>query len=328
LKETLKILNDYVETQKKEGPPCQKEKFCEVVEKKGKCCEEEKKDNECCCECESAKCVIAACDPCDAPEINKLLNVVYTPIPHFPFPESGALVNLTTPSTYNPVFNYYVTLPCDQECGEVRLLWPFVWMIKEVVNRLAGRFTRSGFVTVKFILNVLSKKLIKDPAQLIPTLNVGGVTNGPCICETANAAQFDYTFNLRYEVVGDATFATLASGSSVVFSYPNNSKLFDPIVLGVPATFLIEPSTLELILPIRASPEFDLVFLGIQASILALVHIVSDCCNSSLDIEPTINIPEVIGFIRVNSPALYFSFIPSIDNDGYWVATNLENLNV
>jgi len=313
----LKILNDYVETHKKDTP-------CHKVEK---CCdkkkfEEKKNDNDCCCECECAKCVVAGFEACDAPEINKLLNTVYTTIPNFPFPDNGTLITLAATSAAAPfafpTFNFYVTLPCDEECGEVRLLWPLVWMIREIVQRLNGRFTGTGFVSVRLVLNVLSKKLIKDPAQLIPTLNTGGVNNGPCICDSSNAAQFDYDFLFAFApATPTSAFSTLTEGSTVALSGPNNPAI---------ATFFIDPATLALSLIVPPTAAFT-SFVTIVDAILSMAG------SGSIPIDPAIlaSLAVAVGAIPVDSPAHYYSFIPSCEQDGcdgYWVATSLEFLHV
>jgi len=318
LKETLKILNDYVETHKKDIP-CQKvDKCCDKKKH-----EEKKQDNDdCCCECECAKCVVAAFEACDAPEIDKLLNTVYTTIPNFPFPDNGALITLatTTPTTpfRFPDFNYYVTLPCDEECGEVRLLWPLVWMIREIVQRLAGRFTGTGFVAVRLVLNVLSKKLIKDPAQLIPTMNTGGINNGPCICDSSNAAQFDYDFLFAFApATPGATISSLITGSTVTFSAPNIATI---------ATFAIDPVTLKLSLLLPASPELTEFLTEINDAIAALASFIG-----SGVIPLPIAIPTIAASLPLDPPAHYYSFIPSCEQDGcdgFWVATSLEFLHV
>lgn len=319
LKDTLKILNDYVETHKKDIP-------CQM--NINKCCDNN--DNDCQCECDCAKCVVAGFESCDAPEIDKLLNTVYTTIPNFPFPDSAALISLTNTTTVNPFkfpdFNYYVTLPSDQQCGEVRLLWPLVWMIKEIVQRLAGRFTGTGFVSVRLVLNVLSKKLIKDPAQIIPTLNTGGVNTGLCLCDTTNSAQFDYTFLFAFAQSNTSAFSTLTQGSTVTFSGPNIPSILtfsiDPVPscgLSVqPTGSIVDPVNFALSLRVTADP-----------ALINFLVLIDEIINSGG--EPLIPIPVFIGSIPVNSPAHYYSFIPSCQqdcNDGFWVATNLESIHV
>lgn len=293
-KEALKILDEYVETHKK-NPYCHKlpndKKKCEDVEE------------ECCCGCECAKCVVASCNICDVPEINKFLNTVYTTIPNFPFPNNSVLINLNGTTQDLPLqlgeFNYYVALPHDQECGEIRLLWPLVWIIRELINKLRGRFSGSGFVSIRFVLNVLSKKLIKDPAQAITTLNTDGITNGPCFCETANAAKFDYDFLFQFGPnIATPAVSELIS-ASVRFSGPNVDNII---------TLHINPVTLALTLRIPPS--------------LQLLEILSALGDIDL---------PFVGEIAYHSPAHYYSFIPSCGQDAcdrYWVATSLELVHV
>lgn len=331
LKETLKVLNDYVETHKKDSP-CQVKNKCNDKsrhQEKEECDEKELEEKkECCCECECAKCVVASFKSCDAPEIDELVNTVYTPIPRFFFPENGTTISLgpfITPDTAFQLgtFNFYVTLPCDEDCGEVRLLWPLVWMIPEIVQRLNGRFTlpvgaTEGFVRIIFNLNVLSKRLIKAPAQLITTLNTGGVTNGPFICDASSAAIYDYNFLFRFvpstiiPPPGMEVPAVLGTGSTVIFSTPNHP---------VAGAFLIDPVTFALALRIPIDPAFEAFFetldelFGLAGSLITLD-----------------TIPDFIGAIPVSSPAHHVSFVPSCDrNDGcdiFWVATNLSTLRV
>jgi len=365
LKETLKVLNDFVESHKKEGP-CQNK-----MENKGdKCCDKKSKHPEmqdCCCENDCAKCIVGSREACDAPEIDKLLNTVYTTIPHF-FTETGALIPLigttaTAPYTF-PDFNYYVALPCDS-CDEIRLLWPLVWMIPQIIQRL--RFTGAGFVKIRMVLNVLSKKLIKDPAQLVPTLNTGGVNNGPCICDASSAAEYDYTFLFAFTADrGIGTLSSLTTRSTVTFSAPNNATV---------ATFDIDPVTLALSVPVfgiantsaflatlvtailPTLPPLEVVgfltALGVPAGELTTLvatigadSVVTVTTNPipgfitiTVNTSPPTIVPvrlpatplPVISSIPVSSPAHYVSYVPSCEKEGcegYWVATNLETVSV
>lgn len=364
LKETLKVLNDFVESQKKTSP-------CQT--KKNKCCDKKnKKPSDCCCDNDCAKCVVASRDSCDAPVIDKLINTVYTNIPIFPLPLTGALIPLTgTTSTapYSfPDFNYYVSLPCDDQCGEIRLLWPFVWMVQQIIQKLT-RFTGTGFVRVRLNLNVLSKKIIKDPAQLIPTLNTGGLNNGPCLCDSAPAVQYDYTFLLAFaESPTIGAPSVLTTGSTVTFSSPNNPRAevfaIDPTTLGlshvVNSTASIAPllftflSSMVLILPSDILANL-LIGLGVPPTDPGVIYLeglspgtivpgITVALDQTGALTLTVPVPGAPSFVITvptsltvtssipsSSPAHYVSFVPSCDKEGcdsYYIATNLETLRV
>jgi len=360
LKETLTILNDYVENTKKNKCPVRKEECCEKKEKK-ECCE--KKDNKCCCE-DCAECVVASRDACDAPEIDKLINTVYTVIPNNLTPVNFTFGSIPVPNT-PIILNYYVKLACEA-CEEIRLLWPLVWMIPELFNRVNNKFSlpaptlvngvltpATATLTVELLLHVISKKLIKDPAQANPTLNTGAPVNGPCICDTSSAATYDYTFNFTLEGPVTGTVAGLArvTDLQIIFSTPNNAA---------EQTIIVDVSganpTFALAVPIIASPSVlnffvaNLVFtIGID-SVLTLplaallesigVTIPADAVIGSTlvtavpGITPgtvivsfttggsppeviTVTVPmeDIIGTIPVFSPAHYVSFVPSCDKD-------------
>jgi len=337
LKESLQFLNSYVDTHKKNKDCCVKK--------------DDKKDNkkECCCEADCAKCIVASREACDAPEINKLINTVYTTIPCFQFPENGTLVPITGNNEYD--FSYYISLPCDS-CDEIRLLWPLVWMIPQIIQRLKGRFSGTGVVIVKLLLNVLSKKLIKAPAQAIPTLNTGGVVNGPCICDSSSAAVYDYTFNFNFTAVegGPST----VTGGILTFSAPNTpvavtfTITIDPVTGAVTLALPnININLIAAILPLMplGSVLAFLASVGISSS--ALTTFITNLMNNSAasltvtvvgnvitltgSNETTISFTFPAQSLSTLSPAHYVSFVASCDKeecDGYWVATNIETLRV
>lgn len=301
--ETLNNLSNYVRKRKKNS---KKEKKCK-----------------CKFECECAKCVVAAFEQCKAPEIDKLINTVYTPIPNFN--ENIVPISLNNTTSANPFtlpdINYYVSLPCDKECGEIRLLWPLVWMIPEIAKRLniftlttilgPGGQVLPGFVKIRFVLNILSKRLVKNPAQIIPILNTGRIESGPHICNSVNIIQFDYDFLFRFgpsnrTVVG--VFPAILDGLSIVnLSAPNN-----PIV----ETFSIDPeNNFALSLDIPVDPILN-----------AFLQFIENQFPNS----PFLPTKLIVGSLPVFSPAHYISFVPSCENDceKYWISTNIETTRV
>jgi len=287
------------------------------------------------------------------------LNVVYTLIPCLNLPEAnGGLVTLPATGTFSPAcspYNYYVNLADDVDCGERRLLWPIVWMIGELINRLSNRFSGTGSVTLRFNLNILSKELIKAPAQAQPTLNTGGPANGPCICDSLSAATYDYVFVFNF--VGSGSAASTLSSGSVTFSAPNNPNVI---------TFSITPSSGAILTatnfvlnaPVQASSGliailFSLLESGgllplpipgllsglIIAALVSLGLVVPPAALLNISLDPITG--EIVitfsdssvaplritlaqfasvfaaGSIRVYSPAHYISFIPTVtDCDG------------
>jgi hypothetical protein len=295
LKETLKALEGFLECKNKN-----KNKYDKCCEDSAVSCsfseKDEKKKH---CKCDCAKCVIASRKACDAPVLKKLLNTVYTVIPNFK--HNCPIVVCPDIITTLPDINYYVQLPCD-ECNEVRVLWPMVWIIRELIKKL--RVTGTGFINVKFILNILTKKLAVDPAQLQPTLNVGGATNGPCICDTIGAVQYNYEFFLNYAATSSSLCINAPStftGGTVTFSVPNNEE-FVTYSIAVPEG----NGDITILLPDPLVPAL------IEAGVLT---------------DPAID-PNTFGARTAFSPAHFISFIHSCDKDkccdGYWVATMLN----
>lgn len=312
-----------------------------------------KEKNRECCEPNYADCIVASKEACDAPEITKLVNTVYTTIPNFNFPQNGALVNISSNLEYT--FNYYIKLPCES-CEEIRMLWPLTWMVPQIIKKLTG-FTGTGIVTIILQLNVISKKLIKDPAQVTPTLNTGGIVNGICICDSSSPATYDYTFNLAFasSELGPSVLST-TSPSTLTFSAPNN-----PVV----AQFAIDPNTLNLIPQTQQSfinfiaasigiifIQFFLVDLDEIVPLLALLGISNPTLTNIIDNStgvPTVSVngtlivitgnPSTLGSYSIvtpgifpaTSPAHYVSFVSSCgknSNNNYWVATNIETSRV
>jgi hypothetical protein len=275
LKDTLTVLNDYVESQKKG--------------KKDKCDKTEKKDDKDDCECENdcGECVVAGREACDARVINKLLNVVYTTLPQsLGRPGNSGLIELT--SNPSPItLNYFVKLPCIG-CDEIKLLWPLTWMIPEIFNRVNSRFTApAGTITlsVKLQLHVLSNELLKDPSKASPILNTGSPTNGICICNSTGAATWDYTFTFTLTSTG--TGAATVTALTVTLSDPTNPSV---------VTFNVDLTDFSLTQPVPISAAF-LTFLA-------------ETIGGSL-----LPIPTSVGDLPVNDPAWNISFVPSCDGD-------------
>ena len=256
--------------------------------KKNYCIE---KKNKSCCELQCAKCFLASHEACDVPEINKLVNTVYTTVPCFPFPENCTPITITNNPEY--CFNYYISLPCEL-CDEIRLLWPLVWMIPQIISKLQGKFLGTGIVTVKLLLNILSKKLIKAPAQANLILNTGGVINGPRICDSVAAAVYDYTFIFSF-VAGPGSPSTASvlsttSASYLTFSAPNNA---------VVAQYTIDPVTLNLI-PQNSQNTVNLV----AGTIAALLVLNDNFIDESTPLNNGHAIIEVITFFGATSAQL------------------------
>lgn len=207
IKKAIELLN-YIDLHKKE---------C-CIKNKNKC------DNELNC----TKCLIASSEACDAPEINKLINTVYTIIPNS-FSFNNELININDNVEY--CFNYYIKLP-RISYNEIRLLWPVIWMIPELIQKLQGKFIGSGNITIKFLLNILSKKIIKAPAQNNLILNTGF---NSCM---NNSAIYDYTFNFPLISTTGTSILNNLLPWTLTFSVPNN-----PIF----SQFVIDPNTYDLI---------------------------------------------------------------------------------
>jgi len=110
----------------------------------------------------------------------------------------------------------------------------------------------------------------------------------------------------------------LTTGSTVTFSGPNIPSIL---------TFFIDPLTLGLTLKVPIDPDFAAYLVLVGAAIATLFEL----AGSGVGPDPVPAIPPFTGALPVNSPAHYYSFVPSCDQDGcdgYWVATNLEILHV
>ena len=309
-----------------------------------------------CCELRCAKCIIASKEACDAPVINQLINTVYTVIPNFSFPENGLLVMINGSNEY--CFNYYISLPCES-CDEIRLLWPITWLIPQLIQKLQGKFTGTGNIIVKFLLNILAKRIIKAPAQSNSTLNTGNVINGPCICNSSTAL-YDYTFNFAFTSGSPSSTLSLILPSTLSFSAPNN-----PIIV----QFVIDPITYNLIpqnqvnllnLAVSTIEGFgSSAFLGGLEPVITSIITHLGATSSQLSLLPAFltasvssgitgvtisgttvtltNGTETYTFLATNiitavSPAQYISFVFSCnkdnknnnnDHESYWTATNL-----
>lgn len=210
-------------------------------------CDKPKLGCGCASEC-IAECVQATCNQCDAPVLTKLVNTIYTALPCFKFTESAgtvtlvALDNFTSPSTpYSlSVFDYYVRLP-NETHHEVRMLWPVVWMIPELINKLGtSRFIFStlegdsgqfGYVSFKINLNVLSSKIVKDPAQQGIILSTDNISNEfdnagvSCACKDV-ITTWNYNFLLQFLPANTMGGAGTLVGITIMVGTPSNSALY------------------------------------------------------------------------------------------------------
>ena len=346
-------ISDYVESHKKD--------YC--IEKKNNRKDRKNKKNKRCCELRCAQCLVAGNEACDAPVINKLVNTVYTTLSCFPFSENGMLTTINGTNEY--CFSYYISLPCEFN-DEIRLLWPVTWIIPQLIQKLLGKFSGTGNVIVKFLLNIMSKKIIKAPAQVTSTLNTGGIVNGPCVCDSTSAV-YDYTFNFAFVSGSPSSILSTVSPSYLTFSAPNNA---------VAAQFTIDPSTLNLIpqtsanllnfivgvlisdlisgqdspFPSTSLPSYVALLASIGATsvqIAAFTTFFDAAQTAGSDITITLTgttitftatgtfsgtfVFPVPNIVIASSPAQYVSFVPSCekgDCKSYWVATNLETERV
>jgi hypothetical protein len=288
-----------------------------------------------------AECVQASRNECDAPCMSALLTTVYTALPRFEFPEDGSPITITATgetgeleptagSLTLPDFNYFVRLN-NKVCDEARMLWPLVPMIGPIINKLSNNVAISnassitGPATANFIgklfftlnLHVLSKRMIKDPAQQIPLLNTGTPSDGMCICNSVSSAVWSYKFDLIFAATADiGTGVTLPSGAlipatlvgMVIFcNTPNVPSSFVVIVFpsGTENFTFIPPYT-----PLT-STNFNLFLSG-----------------QFLALDP--DSPNQFIF-KIFSPAHYVSFVPprrECGNDNSWVATTLAITNI
>jgi len=257
-----------------------------------------------------------------------------------------------------PDFNYYVSLP-DHGTHEVRLLWPLVWMLPQLQQRLQGKFSGTGPVTINLLLNVESERLIKDPAQPNPVLNTSGPNNGPCICDSNGLAVYNYDF--VFNIVNGA-LAAAPNYSTVSLTVPANGIgaqfVFDSSLVlqaAIPASntllsallasFLTTPNAAGPVILGNAGVNL-LASLGIVASVAgvpftaATLLAVSPNATGGFTLSfsgpvtgsLTLAAGSVVsGFVPVKSPAHYVSFIPSCNKDecdSNWFATYLETLFV
>lgn len=303
-------------------------------------------------ECEYTDCIAANNNSCDAPEIDKYINIIYTSIPNFHFPQNGTLLNITNNPIYN--FNYYIKLP-SQLCEEIRILWPLTWMIPQLVQKLNGKLTGTGIIGINLSLDILSKKLIQDMALANPTLNTGNNTlidSSRGLCNSV--ATYDYLISLAYTGTSSASTLSTTIPSTVIFSTPNNSMTLQ---------FTIDPVTLNLIsqdqanyatfvaatLRIITNQNFGTppASVGAKLMLLNLLGISSPTLTAILtaqpsDVSPTVSITgatititgttgsysfTVPGTFPSTSAAQYVSFVYS-HTKNYWVATNIETSRV
>jgi len=263
LRKTLNVLDGFIEARRRGSNKCENDSSCSTNnERQGNC----------------DKCIVAARRSCNAPVMRNLLNTVFTPLPKF-----RSTINVyTTTTTILPNINYYVMLP-NKACSEVRLLWPLVWMIPQLISRLT--VMGSGMVQIPFILNVLSNKLIKDPVQLQSTLNTGNA-NGPCMCNTINTTQYNYVFNLEYAAIppslgasGNAEFIR----GSVTFSIPNNPN-FLTLQITVPNGALLSPA------PASQTDTFNLFYNDVQVfSPAQYISFIPSCKNDGFWFSTMLN---------------------------------------
>lgn len=369
LKETLKILNDFVDTHKNNND-------CEV--KSIKC---EKKQNECCDENNCARCFTASKEACDAPVIGELIDTVYTLLPQIAEYNTPYNISYSVPSsatvpttpTYCKTYSYYVQLT-NEACTEVRMTWPLVWMINPLASKVANAYTATlpaGVtnatvgIQITLLLNLLSNKLIKDPAQLTPVLNNGNTNNGPCICDSSAAAQWDYTFNFTLSFAGAAGASGISgtvTNATITLSAPNNPQVLTVLVTPTnsSSTLGAANSTFDLSIPIPSSVgNTQLILLGLTNvesdtttidAILEGYGVIPPTGYTSVTFNQNASSPNLIdanfmcsnsctsvitfdpfpGAIPIASPAHYVSFVPSCEDkcDSFWIATNIETLNV
>lgn len=202
-------------------------------------------------ECSSdniAKCIQATCSQCDAPTISALLNTVYTALPRFKFTESSGTITFVSLDVFTsqsapyllPTFDYYIRL-ADKSDHEIRMLWPIVWTIPELINQLGtSRFIFSsvsgdvtGYVSFRLNLNILSNKIITDPTQALPVLSTdlndftAGQTCGDVV------ATWAYNFVLAFIPTTPGNAAIL--NNIMITMYAPNNTLSATILVAPPA---------------------------------------------------------------------------------------------
>ena len=133
LKRTLNELDEFIESRRRgsrrrgsrrngsrrNGSRCENESRCENDSRSSSSC-----STNCSCSGTCGKCLVASRASCDAPVMCNLFNTVFTTLPRF-----RSTINVyPTTVTILPNINYYVRLP-KNGTGEVKLLWPLVWMI-------------------------------------------------------------------------------------------------------------------------------------------------------------------------------------------------------
>src|SRR5438093_194055 len=110
----------------------------------------------CSCDCKCAKCVVAVtCRDRCVPTVNALENVVFVTTPNlFRDVENivlpGVLTGGPPPPTVSPIpvtplphaeFDYFVRLP-RLPCDEVRVDFPLVWLIPQLVSQITANLSK------------------------------------------------------------------------------------------------------------------------------------------------------------------------------------------
>lgn len=311
-----------------------------------------------------------SCEISEISEINELVNIIYTLIPaisEYKVPYSLDTIVSPTASSVIKKFNFNIKLPCES-CNEIRILWPLVWMINPIATKIKNSYnltltdtgTESAIVEIKFILNVLSSKIIKGPTQTYGILNKSEINNSLCICNET-AAKWDYTFYFTLTGTGSAgsTVTPTISSATINLSSPHNSSISTILVTPVGNSSLDGKSEFTLSIPMYASEgntalinaglntllaEGDTVNIvtilqGFGITIPSNATIITVTSNGTIltiiytvGLNPPIKIEftPIIGYIPVYSPAHYISFVYSCEDKyrDYWTATNIESLNV
>jgi len=320
-------------------PQCKKQSSCN---KQTNCKQNAHAENKYVCddsECGTCKaaCVTASPNPCNAPTIRDLVTTTYTRLPNFNFCDGGGLITiplvLTTVPFYNgdtvtiatgtytlPTLDYYVRLdPCLK--GEARILWPLVSLLQNLISQFSnrvsltvptGEFTTTfGYVNLTVNLNVLSSRVIKDPAQPTPIQNTGNGAGGPTVCENMGT----WSYNILLAFNGATTPATpVLTYIAIGLGEPN----FKPTIILDPgySRYLVEGYISLLGIPSRSST------VPVTANNLTLYNIFTPSPNTFDGVNGNYSYPLALSV----SPAQYISFVPSYD--GTVTSTLLSSLNV
>lgn len=197
---------DMPDDRKKSGP--QKCKPCKVVRP------------DCKCNRECASCVIASTEACNAPQINRFLNLVNTPVYSTYRPAYGEpLPHCTIEQTF------YVALPCDN-CHEHEVLWNLSQILQNLFNLVNDRYAATNcngphenHIEFKFALNIVSNKMIVDAGYAIQAQNTNrnGMFTEKCGLKTATR----YVYLIHFDLQDTGSFYSI-TGARVIFNGPND----------------------------------------------------------------------------------------------------------